>query len=158
MKELPCEISFSISQSHDKLLPQITIVDRLSRTIICKAELSFEDYAKAVLTSRHAVRGVVSFNDDGTVGKKRESKTEIVWIPSLIGHAERMSEVAKHLKPYEVNGWKAYLDDALNSNNWTKGPKQVDIDCDGHWTKISFYRYVEATEEDIKEVSKFDYE
>lgn len=151
MMELEGEISFSITQGLDGLEPIIRIMDNLSRCVIAEVRLSMEDYGRGVLTNTHTVPCVVELNNSRHVGKKREYKTEVVWIPNPENWKDREKEAKEALRPYEVDGWIGNERDATNSHCWIIGPEKRE---DGGWYQVGFHRFVSVTSEDKKKVKK----
>jgi hypothetical protein len=157
MKKLHGNIGFHIANGSDGKRPYVRITDRLSGEVILEAELSFEDYAEGILTLRHDVPCFINFNDDGPIGKKREYKEELVWIPRAweLTEEQREREVRHAVGVKEVDGWMGSDEDARNSHNWTRKapPPGLNRD-DGVWMRITYVRYVEPTKQDINNAAK----
>ena len=155
MKQLHADIGFHIATSGGETFPYVRITDRISGCIILEAQLSFEDYAQAVLTSRHDVPCVIAFNDKGPIGKKRETKHELVWVPHG-DYGEKRKEAAREaIAKHEVDGWKGSYEDALNSHRIRRLPAPEGAKPgDGSWYDVGFVRWVRATQEDIEKCAK----
>lgn len=131
---------------------RITLKDDLSSCEVVEINLSLEAFANAI-TAAGFQPCEFEFNASGVVGKKREHKTEVVFIPNKIGYKKGNNgdrkAVQPYLAPYEVDGWKGRASDALNSHNWDREqrspPKGAKVDS-GNWTTIVFERWVDVPE------------
>lgn len=158
--KLHCDISIHVSHGGGEYFPRVTIRDRLSGVVVLEAEMTMEDYAKAVLTNLHSVPCEVYFNDSGDVGKKCERKDEVVWVPDSKSFKDdaRLRNAEKHLKPFEVDGWVGSASDACNHHNFVRRPPPARCQEDrGSWYRVSFHRFVEATDADREAATKRDY-
>ena len=111
------------------------IVDEISSLVAFKIEMSIPDFGE-MLSSPRNVPCIIEHFQSGDIGKKREQKTEIIPRPPL--GRDRPAEVAKILKPYEVDGWFGSVSDATNPHRWIGQDK----------VKVGFVRWVEPKEGD----------
>lgn len=143
MKKLEGYISFHVSQTNEGPVPYVRVVDKLSGCAILEAKLTLEDYVLGVLTARHEVPCQIEWNKDGPIGKNRETKEEIVWVPKHYDDKKK-SIIAQALKPFEVDGWKGRVEDCFNPHKWVeKVPPEGKCHVDGNWYRVIFVRWVE---------------
>lgn len=130
---------------------RLTLIDATSRVQVCEIEIKAEDLAVGI-TGRAQRPVVFQFNPNPRlIGATHEHKHEMITVPRKIadirlaaieGRREdpAFAPIAKLLKPFEVEGWKADLGDLHN------GHRTVSVDHDNN-TKIqdvSFHRFVDA--------------
>lgn len=110
-------ISINRCSGTDGYVCRIEINDGSSSCRIIEMELSFEALGQAITGLSFQP---VKFNLYGSdhIGKKHEYKTELVKIQrDIIGwkpDEDSLAKLSEALKPYEVDGWKARIDDAFN--------------------------------------------
>ena len=142
MKKLDGKLSISRRTGGDSSSINIEFIDDLSGTLMAKADISMENFAKAV-TGQGYLPCEVMFNDSGIVGKTREHKYELIpRYDSGSCDISTMVEWYKHriLPTYEIDGWKCRESDLTNHHNY-----------DGKKVKVLFERYVETSQEDKHE-------
>ena len=143
-KPLQRDGSFTLSRmnSNQPLDRPITfrIEDRLSGIEFCEVHVSLEDFAKAI-TGQGGIPCRVEVRGLHLVGKRRENKTEQVFVPDgpfETREARAKAAVAEH----EVDGWRGRVGDATNSHNRISGGR----DEGGYRMRVVFTRWVdEAT-------------
>lgn len=121
----------------------ISIREENSGCIAVEARLKLLDFADGLFGLQMRPCEIL-FNDSGVIGKKHESKTEVIFVPSGIAYGDREKESKKIVKPYEKDGWEAYLDSVTNTHNWrpdAKFPKGKSRDS-GMMVEVLFSRYV----------------
>lgn len=121
---------------------RIEVNDSLSNCRILDLELSFEALGNAITGLAEQPVKFRLFATSDRIGKRYEHKTERVvikrnWIRTKTD--ENVAAVQEAVKPYEVDGWEARIDDAFNQH--CQG-RQVD---DGYEVSIAFNRWVEVT-------------
>ena len=90
----------------------------LNGTVILESEMNYETYG--MLVSGRGINIDVSFWNIDHVGMKHEFKREmIVWDPNSIFSREDV------IKPYEIDGWKAYREDLGNFHMYKNGSYEV---------------------------------
>lgn len=162
MMKLHAEIGFHVPMTNDgKSRAYVEITDRISGCVILEAELTFDDYATGILRNMHSVPCVVELSDSENIGKKAEHKHEVVWVPEFNyklgpdGNQEIPKVVTTAVAEFEVDGWKARRSDCCNHHNWVrKDPPRKNMK--GHWMNVTFFRWVEATDEE-REAAKRNY-
>ena len=125
----------TISRPHygsGKKAIEITIGDKTSWCDFVTVEMEFETFVETLFGHAHQ-RCLVEFNEKAPIGKKRETKTELVQRPKKYEREEGAAkEAAAILKPFEKDGWKGYVKDLYNHHNW-RGQDKV---------QVSFTRFV----------------
>lgn len=117
-------ISRVSSSSRDYV--SITLKDDLSRCEVVEIKLSILEFGEAL--SGLALRPCeFEYSPETPVGKIRETKTELVTVPSS-DHARDA------VAAFEIDGWIGYDADASNSRCRT---------ADGRY-RVSFHRFVDA--------------
>ncbi len=133
-KKLKGFITFSRPHSNKGTFPEITIGDRTSGCIFLEIKMTMEDFAQAILGLGHVDCEFETYNLN-LIGLKREVKIERVNRPQ--SNDKNKEERDWLLKPFEIDGWKAYDQDLYNRNKWIKGENTVEV---------SFTRFVENKE------------
>lgn len=106
---------------------QLWLEDGTSHIRFLVAEITLEDFA-LVLTGRGQTDCTFELYDLKNIGKKLETKTEIVLLPfQATAEARKLA-----VEPFEVDGWKARESDIENHHNFNKNT-----------VKVVFSRFVE---------------
>ena len=118
MKTLPGKITIGRVHGGEKDYVSITIVDANSILQLAEVEMDFAEFGEAI-TGMGRVGCTIFFNDSQNIGKKHEVKTQIVRIPiSFSVSSQKKEAIGIVLQKYEVDGWVADIDSALNHHNW----------------------------------------
>lgn len=125
---------------------RIELTDEDSQIQCIEIKLSLQQFAEA-LTGRGHVECTFETRGLDLLGSVAEHKEELVPIPSYDyqrSKSARSSALARALKPYETDGWRARREDAENHHRFVK----MDKDGKRHIQRISFDRWVpKATDE-----------
>lgn len=116
----------------------IQVNDEVSGTRVIDVRVPVEDFARALM----GLNGVgCTFSLlSRVVGKRRELKELFVVVPdSGFNKESRKRVAAEAVRPFEVDGWKASLDDALNHH------RVVRWEDNGKVVRVRFTRFVEET-------------
>lgn len=136
MSKLSVEMCISSVSSNKEPFRYIRLrlTDSVSGTTIADVDFSFEEFAKALMSSTG--QGIASWNTQN-LGKKRQVKTESVFVPK--GEYKSRNERAKAaIAPFEVNGWRGYVNDATNHH------RRESSTSEGDWQTVSFTRFVDV--------------
>lgn len=123
---------YSSSEGH---IIAIEITDSASHVAFAEIEMTCEDFAKAV-TGMDGMTGDLTTRRLDLVGKRREHKRELVPFDGRCATGPMTDEERAALAPFQVDGWKARLDDLRNGHRRTRHG-------DGWAHRVSFVRYVE---------------
>lgn len=126
------KISISAPFGSDCDYINIEVVDELSGTEFVEIHVKYADFAQA-LTGRGRIDCDFELRA-AHVGKTREIKTESVFV-SKFGN-NQASATRDALKPFEVDGWTGYDQDAMNHHRCTGYTK------DGAYYTVTFTRFV----------------
>ena len=126
-----------VTQSKGPGYISITISDENSHCTIVNVEVPFEQFALAITGLGHQPCAL-EYYEGAPIGKVRECKTELIEAPGYVPVLEREAIGRSILAPYEVDGWKGYVDDLFNSNKSvrTKNPD------DPIKRRVGFSRYI----------------
>lgn len=149
--------SISISRVHDnranEAYMEIRIRDEISRTEFVEMRISLKSMMEAI-SGLSARPGTLALRGLTSVGKKLETKRELLNITEWYktsGEGAKEPTFSQHLfktaSEYEVAGWEADIDKTFNRH------RLVQKDG-GFYYQVSFRRYVEATLEDIEQITK----
>jgi hypothetical protein len=131
--ELPGQITISRISGDGTHPMRIRITDQVSFAILCDFELSFENFARA-LTSEAYIPGQLKFFNEAPIGKRRETKAELVPV-NLLGNKE---EAVSAMEAFEINGWKGQRDDLFNPHCSVRNERD-------RLQRVRFVRFVETT-------------
>lgn len=129
-------ISRILSNREDDTI-SITVIDAVSRCEFVEILVSVEDFGFAI-TGRSEVDCKVEFREKAPLGKRRETKVEL--IPEPKEYKEKPEEYVPLLAPFEVEGWKGQVDTLYNSHNSATGPNGESM------RRVTFVRYVDQEE------------
>jgi len=136
-KKLRGHITISRLSSNDpevRAAPvRITIEDRTSGFQVAEVEMSLKNFAEALLHVAH-IDCDINLTVDERIGLERETKTARVPLPENgipYKKGEREAVVEEMVKPFEVDGWRARREDAVNVRRHRDG-------C----AAVTFVRYV----------------
>lgn len=118
----------------------IRVEDVLSGCEAVEVTCGIEAFAFA-LTAMASQPCDVEFNDSGVIGKKRETKEEVVHVPAH-DYRGRDAAYAEALKPFEVDGWVARGGDLGNGHRRVKGGGTRP--SGGESYRAVFWRWVEV--------------
>jgi hypothetical protein len=90
----------------------LRISDDVSGALVCEINMTAEQFA-AALTAQHVTGVDVTWLGTHLIGKRRETKRELVCIPVGPRSSEEQ-RVADAVAAYEVDGWTGRLADATN--------------------------------------------
>jgi hypothetical protein len=125
---------------------QVQIEDATSGIEFLRVELDAEALG---LTLTGLGRQDCAFRMNGLdkIGKQREIKTEVVFVPTPPSYQEndRRANAQAAIAPYEVDGWIGYVCDAMNHHRSSRYKDGVAADG-GSWYTVSFTRFVDATD------------
>lgn len=155
-KRLPGKINISPSYGPDGMAFRVSIEDLSSGVNVVTAELSAEDFGRALSTIVPCTYRVMG---QAFVGKRRENKIETIFVPRGI-RRDRYGTVdpddpllLQCLKPYEVDGWAASTSDVTNRHRFqyevegfakTQLALKVGLeDVEGDVVEVAFHRYVD---------------
>ena len=121
MKTLPAEITIARPSYSDwRKLITIKIIDKKSHCLAIEVEIGYAEFAQT-LTGLGAVDCQMTLNDSDVIGKKSEYKEEIIKIPTILlsnSKSQKQKEALRAiLECYEVDGWRANDNDAVNRYN-----------------------------------------
>lgn len=122
---------------------EIQIEDKDSCSRFVTVEISLKEFAEAI-TGLHGAKCTLQFRDLDKVGKLREQKEEFIKTPKEFpgnwdSSKEEKTKWAKEIvKPFEVNGWEAMLNQIDNHYYYQSGKEEH---------KFVFIRYVERKED-----------
>ena len=105
----------------------IDIEDAASRAHFVRLEISMEEFAKA-LASQGSRPCTVEVGGFSVLGKKHECKTELLDVPEGVSVWDKKKcEVwlKKAVKPLEVDGWVAEVEQAMRTQQNTRGKVEV---------------------------------
>lgn len=134
-------ISISRCTSTKGMVCRIEVNDELSNCRILDLELNFESLGNAMTGLAEQPVRFRLYAKSSRIGKRYEHKRERVKIPDprhlWTKTDENVAILKEVLKPYEVDGWEARIDDAFNQHCYGK---QTD---DGFEVTIVFNRWVD---------------
>lgn len=133
--KLPGKITISRSQGPGPDEIHIMIEDDVSATRVLELRMTPEEYGYAI--SGLAYRPCqLEVYKDAPLGKKHEHKTELLPVEAFLSRSDEAA-IEAALKPFEVDGWRAYRGDIPNAHRWVRMQ-------DGSSTayRVSFHRYV----------------
>lgn len=116
---------------------QISLLDKDSFLQAVEIRIPLDSFAEA-LTGLGASKCKFDFNSSGYIGKKHETKNEVIKVHSVAyaGKEIRRKAIIDGLRPYEVDGWVGSIEDAEN-------PNRIKDYGDGWYTvNVIFHRYV----------------
>ena len=122
------------SYSDGRKCVAIACEDRSSGIRFLDIEIPYDEFVLALTSScgemEYELRGWMH------VGKKRELKTEMVWVPK---HKDKEHEAVarKAVEAVEADGWRGRISDALNVH------RTLEYADGGRWQQVIFHRYVE---------------
>lgn len=128
-KQLKGHITISRPRGLDSEHISIQMQDALSGTTFCQVRMSLAEFAQC-LTGLGYSDCEFDFYP-GNVGKKLESKTELVELGTSYTVDEKEAAIAK----FEVDGWIGYQKDVGNYHKRSKN---------GDFWRVNYHRYVEA--------------
>jgi len=131
----------AISEKHPV---RIEVTDELSHCRVIEIRLSISDFADA-LFGRGYTPCHVELNTSNVIGMKAENKTELV--PFDMYHGRSPELIAKVLKPFEVDGWRAREGDMLNGHCSVQ-------DKGKRYQRVVFFRHVPADSQEAAEQTK----
>lgn len=140
MKRVKGRISISRTLSSSKgSFITLEIKDETSRCRIIQAEIDMEVFGPLV-TGASAQPCEVEVYLGCPLGQVRETKTEYIARPEC-NYEDKKKVGRTVLAPYEVDGWKGYVDDLFN-NHKRQGPASAHAGLQA----VSFHRFVEPPE------------
>ncbi len=142
----PCTVSIGFPSGNGGRFTEITIEDTVSGCYIASVRMSMAEFANAIssLACRPAVLQRVAVR---SIGKKRELKEEEVFVPSG-DYKNRENIGRKAVAPFEVDGWECHnVSDTSNHHRWTN--KEPPKGKKGNWHRVTFFRFVDATPDDL---------
>lgn len=95
---------------------EIRLMDDSSGVTFAEISVSLENFSEALFGLSH-VECDAEVYPDAPLGKVVETKTELIPRPAYTSvkyPEERKALAAKLFKPYEVDGWRGYVDDLFN--------------------------------------------
>lgn len=114
---------------------RIELVDKNSGCQAFEVEIPLENFAEALTGLGHAACKY-DFNDSGVLGKNHETKVEKVHILCKPYADNRDVAIKRAFEKFEVDGWKGYVSDAVNSR------RIVEYCNESYWVNVAFHRYV----------------
>lgn len=121
---------------------QVQIEDRSSGVEFLRVELDAESLGLA-LTGLGNQECYFRTNGLDKIGKQRETKTEIVFVPTPKSYQEedRRATAKEAIAMHEVDGWIGYVPDAMNHHKSNRYKDGVAAEG-GQWYTVSFTRFV----------------
>lgn len=155
-KRLPGKISIGPSYGPDGMAFRVSIEDLSSGVHVVTAELSAEDFGRALSTIVPCTYRVMG---QAFIGKRHENKTETIFVPRGM-QRDRYGTVnpddpllLQCLKPYQVNGWLASTADVTNRHRFqsdVEGYAKTQLalkagleDVEGDVVQVTFHRFVD---------------
>jgi len=121
---------------------QIQITDSTSGIEFLRVELDAESLGLALTGLGYQT---CHFHTNGLdkIGKHRETKTEVVFVPTPKSYQadDRATAAKAAIAPYEVDGWIGYVADAMNPHKSSRYKDGVAAEG-GQWYTVSFARFV----------------
>jgi hypothetical protein len=124
---LELEIHRSIGGNDDRPM-SVYITDRTSRCRILEVRFGLAEFMN-ILTGRAGVEAEGEVYLNSPIGCTPEHKEELVPRPKKYNDQK---EAAGIVKPFEVNGWKARLEDLHNHHRWAEDAK----------VRVTFSRFI----------------
>lgn len=123
----------------------ISIEDELSSIEFVRAEMSLEDFAKAI-TGQGLMPVEFELRGLKNVGKRLETKTELVYISSSPEEVSSSDQAIREaISEYETDGWIGRDSDAKNHHNWVRDVDKRQV------YRIHFCRWVWVEESKLNE-------
>jgi hypothetical protein len=122
---------------------RITLLDTASFTEVVEIKMDLATFASA-LFGRGDKEVTFDLPDNPVIGKERQYKTEVVFVPDrhLYDWTEKREKViAKALKPHEVDGWKGNPKDPENGH-LVADYNAVRDGVKGRLARVGFIRWV----------------
>jgi hypothetical protein len=136
------------SSSHDPDYIRLEIIDATSRVHFLEVRVDPEQFARAAFGHRGEVDCTFELRRPDLIGTQHENKTELVPWSDIVTRdtitkfkggrddEELSPEVRDWLKPFEVDGWRAYVKDVFNYHRYK----------DKRGVQVSFHRHVAILE------------
>lgn len=149
--------NISISRVHDnrsdEAYMEIRIHDEISHTEFVEMRISLKSMMEAI-SGVSARPGTIELRGLTNVGRKLEVKEELLnvteWYNSndILKRQKVFSKALfKAAAEYEVAGWEGSIDEHFNHHRLVQK-------ADGFYYRTTFRRYVEATLEDIEQITR----
>ena len=113
----------------------LSIVDAASGVEFVELEIPLDDFTKCLTGNPRPDIPMITRRLD-LVGKRREHKIELVFIPDS-PYANRAETVSAALRPHEIDGWAGDKSDATNAH------KSGKREANGNYQRITFCRHVD---------------
>ena len=123
-------ISLERSNTEDDYF-SISVQDEISRVHVIEVKLSLEDFSRAIASQ--GVKATARYGCLAKIGLRHEVKTETVPIDRDWNYNQWGPGLMENVKPFEVDGWVASIDEHCNHHYLCKGDKY----------RVSFHRWVE---------------
>ena len=137
-KKLNGHLSVSrISSNDDRVdnMVHIQLEDDKSSCNVINIYMNITEFGK-VITGLSYVDCTFELNTSGVVGKKRENKTELIFVEDDVFSIQYGKNYSELLKPYEVDGWEGREEDLHNHHNHVKKDKK-------NYIRVSFTRFLD---------------
>jgi hypothetical protein len=133
MIEIKRKASFTITRPrnlHDeKDYVTLELIDDTSRRVVTKIFVELHDFAQALFGLAYQNCEYEIRSDPSLWGKRKERKQIVLPSPKSYDRSAQRRELKEAAKSYEVDGWTADVDGALNSQ---------------HPSAVTFSRYVDV--------------
>ena len=124
----------------------IAVEDEDARSQFLQISITKEAFTRMTLGHQEVEAQLELYNLEN-LGTIAQNKVELIPMPGEGKYfsIDRPKEVTKALKPYEVDGWSARVEDLHNHHNYVardkKNPK-------GPYQKVAFFRQVKREEQE----------